>query len=276
MKSQSIKNIIFIAVVFIFGSIIWGSFLLTGCTTTQDVSSLKQVLEENPDILTNAIRKNPQPIMEAINDAAQETRKQQLAKAQQAEDDARAEARKNPKTPEISDDRVIFGEKKGDVPITIVEYSDFQCGYCGRAYNTIKEIIKKYEGKVRVIYKHLPLDFHPMAKPAAHYYEAIALQNHNKAQQFHDKIFEQQSNLTSGGKDFLDQLAKEVGANMARLKKDLESDKVKQRVENDDAEAKRFGFNGTPGFLINGVPLNGAQPLSAFEAEFRAQKLLDE
>ena len=265
--------------VYVFSTLVIGTFagslLLVGCSTTPDVSQLKQILEENPDILANAIKKNPKPIMDALNDAAQEARKKQIEDAQKAQGEAQANARNNPKKPQIDDDRVIFGQNKKDAKITIIEYSDFQCGYCGRAYRTMKQILDKYKDKVRVVYKHLPLDFHPMATPAARYYEAIALQDHKKAAQFHDKIFENQSNLTSDGEKFLEKTAKEVKANMAKLKKDLESDKVKNRVQADKEEASKFGFNGTPGFLVNGVPLNGAQPMEAFEQEFREQKLLD-
>ena len=268
-KLASIKKNIYISSILIIGMALG----LAACSTSPD--QLKKVLEENPDILANAIKKNPQPIMDALNEAAQQARRKQVEDAQKAQEEARANARKSPKNPQIDDDRVIFGENKKGAKITIVEYSDFQCGYCGRAYRTMKQILDKYKDKVRVVYKHLPLDFHPMATPAARYYEAIALQDHKKATQFHDKIFENQSNLTSDGEKFLEKTAREVKANMKKLKRDLESDKVKNRVETDKQEASKFGFNGTPGFLVNGVPLNGAQPMEAFEAEFKEQKLLD-
>ena len=85
-----------------------------------------------------------------------------------AEKNRMEEEFKNPKKPEIGDNRVIFGTK--GAPITIVEYSDFQCPYCSKGYNTIKEVMAEYKGKVQVIYKHLPLDFHPEALPAAKYF----------------------------------------------------------------------------------------------------------
>ena len=163
---------------------------------------------------------------------------------------------------------------KKEAPITIVEYADFQCGFCSRAHNTVTQIIDKYGDKVRVVYKHLPV-LGPQSETTARYYEAIALQDHKKAQDFHHKIFDGQGNLRSGGEEFLQQTAKEVGANLTRLKKDVDSDEVRKRVQDDRAEGESFGFSGTPAFLVNGVPLNGAQPLEAFEAEFRAQGLLN-
>ena len=275
-KLKHIKKVALVLLV-LAGGTFWGSLLLTGCSTTQDVSQLKQILEDNPDILANAIKKNPKPIMDALSDAAQVARRQQMEDAQKAQEVARAEARKNPRQPQIDDNRVIFAKNdalKKEAPITIVEYADFQCGFCSSAHDTVTQIIDKYGDKVRVVYKHLPI-LGPQSVTTAHYYEAIALQDHKKAQDFHHKIFDGQGNLRSGGEEFLRKTAKDVGANLTRLKKDLESDKVKKRVQDDETEGKKFGFNGTPAFLVNGVPLNGAQPLEAFEAEFKAQNLLD-
>ena len=93
--------------------------------------------------------------------------------------------------PVIEDSRVIVGAK--NAPITIVEYSDFECPYCSRGFATVKQLLSEYKGQIRFVFKHLPLDFHPLAKPAALYYEAIALQSHEKAIKFHDKIFENQN-----------------------------------------------------------------------------------
>lgn len=272
----SINKIAGVALVLAVG--VWGSSLsLTGCSTAPTADQLRQLLEENPDILANAIKKNPNQIMAAINDAVEASRREQEQEARKAMEAAREEERKNPKQPEIDESRVIFAKNsdlKKKAPITIVEYADFQCGYCSRAHETVKQIIDKYGDKVRVIYKHLPI-LGPQSLTTAHYYEAVALQDHGKAEKFHAKIFDNQGNLRSGGEDFLKQTAKDVGANMARLKKDLASDKVKQRVQADDEEGKKFGFSGTPAFLVNGISLNGAQPLAAFEEEFRKQGLLD-
>ena len=207
---------------------------------------LQNTLEQNPNILVNAIKKNPDTIIKAINEAAEKQRNEQAAQAQQGQEQARDAEFNNPKNPTVGKDRVIFGKK--DAPITIVEYSDFECPFCARGYNTLKEVMGKYEGKIRVVYKHLPLNFHPLAEPAARYYEAIGLQSHKKATAFHDKLFDEQSKMKSEGKDILDRIAKEVGANMTKLKKDMDSKKVTDIIEADKAEAAKFGFSGTPGF----------------------------
>ena len=104
---------------------------------------------------------------------------------------------------------------------------------------------------------------------SAKYYEAIRLQSEEKAFKFHDKIFDQQGKLRKG-EPFLKGLAKELGVDMKRLAKDLESDVIEKRIKEDIAEAAKFGIQGTPGFVFNGIPVKGAYPGSHFD------KIVDE
>ena len=235
--------------------------LATACSPS--VSQLKKVIEENPEILTNAFEKNSVVVMESLNKAAMEARQKQAENSQKEEEKAFEEEFKNPKKPTVEDDRAIWGKK--DAPIVIVEYSDFECPYCGRGYQTMKEVKAKYGDKVMVLFKHLPLDFHPKALPAAKYFEAIALQSAEKAYKFHDEIFTGQDKLRDKGEDFMKASAKKVGADMKKLAADLDSPKVLARIEADKKEAASFGFQGTPAFLVNGVSVRGAYPLPRFE-----------
>jgi protein-disulfide isomerase len=182
---------------------------------------------------------------------------------QKAEADQRESEFKNPKKPKVSADRAVLGSLSA--PIIIVAYSDFQCPYCSRGASTIEEVRKKYGKKVAFVFKHLPLPFHSMAQPAAEYFEAIAIQEPAKAYKFHDEVFKNQQQLQSGGENLLAEIAKKVGADMERLKKDLKSPKVQKRIEEDKAEAKSFDISGTPGFIVAGVSLKGAYPLQSFE-----------
>ncbi len=234
---------------------------LWGCAPS--ASQLEKVVSENPEILFNAIEKHPEKFIEVVNKAARNAQMQARKKEADDEKNRMEEEFKNPKKPEIADSRAIFGPK--DAPITIVEYSDFECPYCAKGYSTMKDVMKEYGDKVRIIYKHLPLDFHPLAMPASQYFEAIALQSHSKAEKFHDMIFENQNKLKKEKEGFLKSAAKKVGANMSQLMKDIKSDKVKEVIDADMAEAKEFGFSGTPGFLVNGVSLKGAYPLPEFK-----------
>jgi protein-disulfide isomerase len=237
-----------------------GSLMALGCTSK---SQLEKTIEDNPEIVFNAIKKNPKKFVEVVNEAvktAQESAREDEAKQEQVRME---EEMKNPKKPEIEEGRVIFGNKSA--PVTIVEYSDFQCPYCGRGFQTVKEVEKTYGDKVRIVFKHLPLEFHPMAMPAAKYFEAIAMQDHNKAEKFHDEVFSNQKELNADGEKFLKKAAKKVGANLAKVEKDINSEGVQKRIETDMAEAKKFEFSGTPGFLINGVSLRGAYPMPEFK-----------
>ena len=232
--------------------------MTTGCSKL-----IEKSIEDNPDIVFNAIKKNPKRFVEVVNEAvrtAQETSREDEAKEEQARLE---EEFKNPKQAAVESGRVIFGNK--NAPVTIVEYSDFQCPYCANGFKTVKQIMGDYGDKVRVVFKHLPLDFHPMAMPAAKYFEAIAMQDPKKAEKFHDEIFTNQRELNQDGEKFLKNAARKVGADLKKVEKDINSESVAKRIAADMEEAKKFEFSGTPGFLINGVSLKGAYPPPEFK-----------
>ncbi len=224
---------------------------------------LKEAVEKDPSIVFVAIEKNPDKFIEVVNKAAQEAQKKAQEKMIAEEGQKRADEFKNPLKPEIQEDRVIFGKK--DAKVTIVEYSDFQCPYCTKGYQTVEQVLKAYPNDVRVVYKHLPLDFHPLAMPAAIYFEAIAKQDHAKAEKFYHEVFTKQSELVSKKEAFLKDTAKKVGADVKKLEKDLKDESIAKRIEADMEEARKFNFSGTPGFLINGVSLRGAYPFNEFK-----------
>lgn len=237
---------------------VWG---FIGCTPS--ASQLKKVMEENPDILFSVIEKHPDKFMEVVSKAAREAESKARENQAQEEQKARDEEFKNPKQPEIQSWRAVLGEG----PITLVEYSDFECPFCKRGAGTVKQVMDEYKGQIKFVFKHLPLDFHPAAMPAAQIFEAINMQDSAKAYKFHDIVFEQQDKLKAkdhGVKWMLD-VAKQVGADAAKVKKDMDSEEVKKRIEADMEEAAKFGFQGTPGYLINGVSLKGAYPLPEFK-----------
>lgn len=234
---------------------------LANCAPT--AKQIKEAVEKDPSIVFVAIEKDPEQFIEVVNKAAQNAQKKAQEKAIADESKKREEEYKAPLTPSIAEGRVIIGPK--DAKITIVEYSDFQCPYCSKGYATVEEVLKAYPKDVRVIYKHLPLDFHPMAMPAARYYEAIALQDHEKAQKFYHMVFENQGDLGSKKEAFLKDIAKKAGADLKKLEKDITSESITKVIEADMEEARKFNFSGTPGFLINGVSLRGAYPFPEFK-----------
>ncbi len=233
--------------------------MATACTSKDD---LKKMLKENPDIITEAIEANPNKFIDALNNAVKAAQEGEGKRREEDEKKALEESFNKPLVAEIRPDESFRGNK--DAPITLVEYSDFECPFCSRGYNTVMELMEKYQGKIRFVYKHLPLSFHPQAMPASQYYEAIRLQNAEKAFQFHDAIYKNQRALQNGEK-FLIAEAKKLGVDMGKLAKDVKSEAVQKRIDQDMAEAAKYGFQGTPGFLLNGIPVKGAYPTSHFD-----------
>ena len=243
------------------------SFLLmTACAP--NASQLKKVVEENPEILFNAIEKNPEKFLETVNKAARMAREQKEQKMMEDANKAREEEFTNPKKPVIQAGRAIKGNK--DAPITIVEYSDFQCPFCKRGSDTVNAVMADYGDKVRLVFKHFPIDqIHPRARLASKYMIAIGQQSPAKAYQFKEDVFNAQGDLRvqtdREAAAVLDKIAKKIGGiNMSKLKADVKSDEAEKLVNEDKAEANKFGFTGTPGYLINGVSLKGAYPASEF------------
>jgi len=239
--------------------IIMSAFFMSGCISE---SMVKDALEKNPDIIFNVIKKNPAKFVDTANQAYEQYQAEKRKEMEEGEGKQREEEFKNPKKPKIAEGRAAVGSASAQV--TIIEYSDFECPYCQQGYMNMKQVMEMYGPKVRFIFKHLPLEGHPHAMPAAKYFEAVALQSAEKAYKFHDYVFENQRDLKKGA-SFLDSAAKKIGADMARLKNDLAGDAVMKNITEDMEEAKSFGFRGTPGYLINGVSLPGAYPPPAFK-----------
>lgn len=242
-------------------SILLGLALIiaTACTSKDD---LKKMIKENPEIITDAIQANPEKFIDALNNAVKAAQEGQGKKREEEEKKALEESFNTPLAAEIRSDETFRGSK--DAPITLIEYSDFECPFCSRGYNTVMELMNKYKGKIRFVYKHLPLSFHPQAMIASQYYEAVRIQNEEKAWQFHDAIYKDQRKLQNG-EAFLKATAKDLKVDMAKLAKDVKSEAVQKRIDQDMAEAAKFGFQGTPGFLLNGIPVKGAYPTAHFD-----------
>ena len=220
------------------------AFLIAGCAPSaeqikhllaENPDIIATVVEENPEVVLSAIEKEPERFMAVVNAAAQAARaKAQVEEARREVAEREAEF-KNPKQPVLSLDRVYWGQS--DAPITIVEYSDFECPYCARGYRTIKDLMADYDDSVRLLYKHLPLEMHEEALPAALYFEAIALQSDDAARRFHDALYENQAQLRAQGRAWMESVARGLGVDMERLQVDVQSEVVRGRVEVDMKEA---------------------------------------
>jgi len=165
-------------------------------------------------------------------------------------------------SPVIDASRIVRGNPKA--PVTIFEYTDFQCPYCRYGAITVDEVMARYEGQVQLIVKQLPLPLlHPMAISCALYFEAISLQSADKAWAFYDRIFFDQRPL-AGGEPYLQKLASELGVKMKQLEQDLRSPGMQDRIAADLKESERYKFDGVPVFVVNGQVIEGAQPPEKF------------
>lgn len=237
---------------------------LVGCNGgSVSKDQLVKLLKDHPDILTSAIEAHPVEFLESMQKSVKMAQSEMQKKRAEEEKKKFEESFNNPLKPEIRSTEYFKGPK--NAPITLIEYSDFECPYCSRGYRTYKEFMNKYSGKVRFVFKHLPLSFHKHAMIAAQYMEAARLQSPEKAWKLHDMLFENQQSLKSGGEDYLKKAVKKIGLNLKKLQGDINSKTVKERIAQDMAEAQKFGIQGTPGFILNGIPIKGAYPLSHFE-----------
>jgi protein-disulfide isomerase len=251
-------------------------WLLSGCNTQKagmiQEEALK-ALQDHPEIIKEqvlkTIRENPEIVMDVLKErnieVLQIVEKGSLDLAQKKRDEKLKQDLANPKNPKIDLTRPFIGNP--DAPVTIVEYSDFQCFYCGKAARTMQDLVQKYPQKIRVFFKHMP--FHEMSKLEAMYFEAIARQSVEKAWKFHDIAFDRREDVQKEKESVLKDIANLLSVDEARLKTDLESKELADMVGEDLKEARSFGFDATPSFLINGVSVIGAVPIEEFEKVIR-------
>ncbi len=183
-----------------------------------------------------------------------------------------------------ADDDAFLGDK--NAPVEIIEFSDYQCPFCRKFWTeTLPQIKSEYidTGKVKFVYRDFPLDsIHPGATPAAEAAECVRDQGGDEAYfEMHDKIFSEQNILDGGdpisgpvrgtaqfGTTELKKWAQDIGYDIGSC---LDSGKFRSEVQNDLSDAQSAGGRGTPYFVINGKPLSGAQPFSAFKQVIDAE-----
>jgi protein-disulfide isomerase len=146
-------------------------------------------------------------------------------------------------------------------PVTIVKFEDFQCPFCKQIQPTVNALLSRYDGKVRLVHKDLPLEsLHPQARQAAE--AARCAHEQGKFWEYHDKLY---ANAPKASADDLKSYAKDVGLNADSFDRCFASGKYKEVVQRDLNEGAQLGLTGTPTFFINGREISGNQPSEAFE-----------
>lgn len=169
----------------------------------------------------------------------------------------------------LADDDPFMG--KEDAPVTIVEFSDYECPFCARFYQqTLPQIKSDYidTGKVKFVYRDFPLGFHQQAEPAA--LAANCAGEQGKYFEFHDRIFDSGGAAGKSSTDYK-KWAQELSLNVANWEACLSDPTQKQEIQKDLRDGSTAGVQGTPGFIINGKLVSGAQPFSVFQQVIDAE-----
>jgi protein-disulfide isomerase len=134
-----------------------------------------------------------------------------------------------------------------DAPVTMVEFSDFQCPFCARSTPLIEQVIQAYPKELKFVYKEFPLPMHPNAMPASK--AAVAAQRQGKYWEMHDKLFANQQALQP---DNFKQYAQELGLDVAKFEQDMNSPDVQAQIAEDIQLARQAAVSGTPTLYLNG------------------------
>jgi len=149
--------------------------------------------------------------------------------------------------------------------IVITEFSDFECPFCSRAEQTLIALEQEFPGKLKIVWRHYPLPFHPHAEVAAQAAQEVFEQKGNAAfALYQQKLFAEQGQPAGFELSRLASFAAEAGADPVRFRKAVESRTHSAKIEADKAAAQAAGVSGTPAFFINGYFVSGAQPLPVF------------
>jgi len=181
----------------------------------------------------------------------------QQAKAEQENEQATADTQEAAPAPvpPVSEDDHIKGNK--NAKLILIEYSDFECPYCAKHFETMKQIEKSYGDEVAIVFRHFPLSFHSNAQKAAEASECAAEQG--EFWQMHEALF----TMNVNGNMSLAQIksaAEQIGLDTEQFNDCLDSGKMEQKVAEDIAGAQQAGVSGTPGTFINGQLVSGALP----------------
>jgi len=223
------------------------SFLMAAPSFAADKKEIegiiKNYIETHPEVIDNAMQKY------------------YMAKRKEQEDTQFRQSLKNRLNTPVGDSPV---KGSASAPVTVVEFSDFQCPYCARSVAIIRALGKKYGDKVRFVFKHYPLErIHPVARSAAK--AAMAAGEQGKFWEYHDMLMAKQAEWKKGDANkHYARYAKQLGMNEEKFRKDMKTPAYEKKINSDIALAKKLGVQSTPTFFVNGVMVRGARDVGYF------------
>lgn len=199
--------------------------------------------------MLNVLRENSEVVLDVAQQGSDQ-RRVKILKAQWENDITQ------PKSVKLAG-RPAMGPE--NAPVTIVAFTDFTCAYCQQGEKTLQRIYESYNGKVRIVYKSLPMATHPGSVEAAQFMLAAWSQDKNKSWKlFHNFFNNRDRILANDGHAFMRSAAMEAGLNMTKLLDDAKSAKVQKIIDEDEQDADILKFQGTPSFLVNDITIRGA------------------
>lgn len=244
MKTKAIYlvNLLFICLLFLTGA-------LPAYATTEapELTLEEQVLQ--------IIRSHPKVIIESV----QEYQKQQYQEQQEKQQATVKKLAAHPQT-------LIGASPKwgSSQRVLLVEFSDFQCPFCAKAHQNVKQFVERHSQELTFVYKYLPLtQIHSQAMAAAK--AAWAAGQQGKFWEYHDALFDQQKSL---GEELYSSLAEQLGLNVAKFDRDRMGEAASAAIQRDIDLAEKLEVGGTPFFIMNGEVLSGAVSLAEFENKF--------
>lgn len=166
---------------------------------------------------------------------------------------------------QLPDDGYVFGE--ADAPITVVEFSDFQCSFCARFFQNVIPLIEENyikTGKVKLVYRDFPLDIHPEAYKAA--LAGKCAKEQGKFKEMHDDLFgkQQEWSVSTNVQEVFSKYAKDAGMDVKQFDECMSTQKFATEVRKDFVDGAAVGVSGTPAFFVNGKLVSGALPYDKF------------
>lgn len=242
--------------------------LLLGCavpfaqaaTSAQSKDELKKMLrevfKENPDLVMEVLRRNSEEVLDIAQEGSL-SRNRKVLVSRWTQDMQTPKSVKMAKRPTLGPD---------NAPVTIVAFTDFTCAYCQQAEETILELYNQYKGKVRVLYKSLPMKGNPGSLEAAEFMLAAYQLDKSKSWQLSHDFFSNRAKIISPqGDSFLRSAVISRGFDMKKFLPEVKSSTVKNILREDEEDAKKLDFAGTPSFLVNNIVIKGALPKELFQ-----------
>lgn len=256
MSAKLKKHLFFTAILSLL-TILLASAALAAANSEQIRDEIRRLLKEEPELVLDILRDNSEVVLDTAQQGS-DLRRLKILKAQWEHDLT------VPKSVRL-DGRPTLGSEKA--PVTIVAFSDFTCAYCKQGEQTLNNIYKSYNGKIRLVYKSLPMQTHPGSMEAAQFMLAAYMQDKNKSWTLFHNFFDNRDQILSNeGHIFLRSAAMEAKLNITKLLADAKSSKVQKIIDEDEQDANSLKIEGTPCFLVNDIVIRGALQENLFRA----------